>query len=78
MTSDMAPLPGDDYMMRCLKLQHAAKAFNLAHRLLGEHCATSEVPVLLEARREASALLLACVEAMGVPVELGATEAGAG
>lgn len=42
MTSDMAPLPTDDYMMRCLKLQSA------------------------------------CISAMGEPVELGATEAGAG
>jgi len=73
----MAPLPGDDYMMRCLKLQAAAKAFNLAHRLLGE-CCTASCRELLEARREASDLLNACVRAMGEPVELGATEAGAG
>ena len=81
MTSDMAPLPGDDYQILCMKLQHSAKQFNLARRLNEEarHPADGRYDeILLDAEIEAEGLLNACVRAMGEPVELGATEAGAG
>ncbi len=73
MNRDMQPLPTDDYMMLCLKLQHAAKAFNRAHRELCEAIERkAKNQRLVDASREAKALLDACVAAMGEPVLLGA------
>jgi hypothetical protein len=72
MNRDMQPQSGDDYMMRCLKLQHAAKAFNRAHRELCEAIERkTKTQKLVDASREAKALLDACVAAMGEPVMLG-------
>lgn len=79
-SSDMAPLPGDDYQILCMKLQHSAKAYNKARRLNegARHPERGYDEILLDAEIEAEGLLNACVRAMGEPVELGATEAGAG
>jgi hypothetical protein len=72
----MQPQPGDDYMMRCLKLQHAAKAYNRAHRELCEAIERkAKTQRLVDASRDARALLDACISAMGEPVLLGATDA---
>lgn len=73
MTRDMSPLPGDDYMVLCLKLQAAAKIWNKANRekadMYSRHAVCAEA--------EARALLDACVAAMGEPVLLGSTQADA-
>lgn len=77
MNSDMAPLPGDDYMMLCLKLQAAAKLWNKAQREALE-CPHLNNLRLVTVETEARALLDACIRAMGEPVVLGATEARVG
>jgi hypothetical protein len=81
MNRDMLPLPGDDYQILCMKLQYAAKAFNLARRQrldtsvkVGESLLVQGR--LLDSEQEAKALLDACVSAMGEPVELGAVANG--
>ena len=77
MNRDMQPLPGDDYMMLCLKLQAAAKLWNKAKREYAEasvRVGWRELTPVAEsdAERETRALLDACIAAMGEPVLLGA------
>ncbi|HYQ30390.1 MAG TPA: hypothetical protein VER04_24340, partial [Polyangiaceae bacterium] len=76
MNRDMQPLPTDDYFIRCMKLQHAAKAFNKAQReLLEAYERRCKPQKLVDADREARALLDACIAAMGEPVLLGSADA---
>ena len=70
----MQPLPGDDYFIRCMKLQYAAKAWNKAKREREESRTQTFTHAPIDAEREARALLDACIEAMGEPVLLGAAD----
>jgi hypothetical protein len=74
MNRDMRPLPTDDYFMRCMKLQHAAKAWNKAKREREESRTQTFTHAPIDAEREARALLDARITAMGEPVMLGATD----
>lgn len=71
MNRDMQPLPTDDYFIRCMKLQCAAKAFNLASR---ENADVLRSGRTIYAEAEARALLDACIAAMGEPVLLGSVD----